>query len=98
MGRGATPRTLLGRSYIQAIQYVSAAGQPPNGPEFMGLYRQVQASRRCLDLEVPWGNVPVLIRRLRPQGMILRTWAPSIEAAEELLASATAWTASECTR
>jgi hypothetical protein len=89
---------LLGRPYIQAIQYVSAAGQPPNGPTFLGLYRQVQAGGRCLDLEVPWENVPVLIRRLRPRGLILRTWAPSIEAAQELLARAPAWAASECTQ
>ncbi len=86
---------LLSRSYMKAIQYVSAAGQPPNGPHFMDLYRQVQAAGRCLDLEAPWENVPFLIRRLRPQGLILRTWAPSLDAANELLAQAPGWTASE---
>ncbi len=86
---------LLGRPYIKAVQYVSAAGQPPNGPTFLDMYRQVQAAGRCLDLEVPWEHVPFLIRHLQPQGLILRTWAPSLQAADELLADAPAWAGSE---
>lgn len=82
---------LLRRSYMRAIQYVPGDGQPPNGPAHLDLYRQVQAARRCLDLHTPPENVEFVIRHLRPEGLIVRTWASTREQADELVHLAAKW-------
>ena len=89
---------LLSRPYIKAIQYVPSCDDPPNGPGLMHIYRQVQAAGRCLDIQAPWENVEYLIRRLRPEGLLLRTCAPSLEAADALLENAAKWSGSDLTR
>jgi len=99
-GRGAkrhVPR-LLQAPYLRAIQYVPSGDEEPNGPAHLALYRQVQAAGRCLDLSVPPENVEFLIRHLRPEGVVLRTWAPSLEAAAELLENAVKWCGSHFNR
>ena len=82
---------LLKSSCIRAIEYVAGDGQPPNGPDYLDLYRQVQSAGRCLDLDAPMGNMEYLVRHLRPEGLVLRTWAPSREQADELLDKAKKW-------
>lgn len=96
-GSGAVKHlpALFSRPFIKAIQYVPSPDDPPNGPGLMALYQKVQAAGRCLDIYVPWEKVEYLIRHLRPEGLLLRTWAPSLEAANELLAHAPAWTGSD---
>lgn len=99
-GSGAkrhVPR-LLQAPYLRAIQYVPSCEEEPNGPAHLDLYRQVQAAGRCLDLSVPPENVEFLIRHLRPEGVVLRTWAPTLEAAEELLENAVKWCGSHLSR
>ena len=85
---------LLGRPYIRAVQYVPGAGNPPNGPAWLDLYRQVQAAGRCLDIDAPAEHVEYLVRRLRPEGLILRTWATNVDAARELIDKAARWSGS----
>lgn len=82
---------LLSRPYVRAIQYVPGAGQPPNGPAYMELYRQVQAAGRCLDIDVPPQNVEYVVRHLRPEGLAVRTSAGNPEQADELLDQAVKW-------
>jgi len=82
---------LLSRRYVRAIQYVPGAGQPPNGPAWIELYREVQGAGRCLDLSVPPENVQYVMRHLRPEGLVVRTWAASREEADELVELSTKW-------
>lgn len=82
---------LLEAPYMRAIQYVAGAGQPPNGPAYMDLYRQVQAAGRCLDIDV-WGeHVEFIIRHLSPEGLVIRTGAGTPEEADELIDNAVRW-------
>jgi hypothetical protein len=89
---------LLSRPYIQAIQYVPGDGAEPNGPAWLDLYREVQTAGRCLDLSVPPEHVEFLIRRLRPEGVMLRTRADSPEKADELLDAAVGWCGTHVSR
>jgi len=82
---------LLAKPYIRVIQWVPGAGQPDNGPAWIELYRQVQKAGRGLDLSAGYGNVEYLIRRLRPEGLLIRTWVDSEEKADELLHNAVQW-------
>ncbi len=86
---------LLGRPYIRAVQYVPGDGQPPNGPHWLDLYRRVQAAGRCLDLTAPAEHVEFLIRRLRPEGLILRARVDTPEQADELVDRAARWAGSD---
>ena len=82
---------LLSRPYVRAVQYVPGAGQPDNGPAHMELYRCIQAAGRCLDIWVPREHVEYVVRRLRPEGLIVRTWVDSREQADEMLDRAVRW-------
>jgi hypothetical protein len=88
---------LLSRPYIKAIQYVPGDGAEPNGPAWLDLYREVQAAGRCLDLDVPAEHVEFLVRRLRPEGVMLRTREDSPERADELLHLAGGWCGTHAT-
>lgn len=57
----------------------------------MDFYREVQAAGRCLDIAVPFENLEYLTRHLRPEGLVLRSDAPSAEHAEAVIAAATRW-------
>jgi hypothetical protein len=80
--------TLLTRDYVRAGQFVPGANRPPNGSHWIELYRQVQAAGRILWLDAPAENIAPLLRQLDPSLLVLRTYAPSQRAAEELLAAA----------
>ncbi len=83
--------TLLSRSYIKVIQYVPGSGNPENGPKYLELYRMVQAAGRGLDLHTSPASVEFLIRRLRPEGLLLHLGVGSKEQADELLHNAVKW-------
>lgn len=89
---------LLGRPYIRCIQYVPGSGAEPNGPHWINLYRQVQAAGRCLEIAVPPEHVEYVIRRLRPEGLLVRTRAASAAEADELLDKAAEWAGSDAGR
>jgi hypothetical protein len=82
---------LLSRRYIRCIQYVPGAGHEPNGPAYVDLYRRVQAAGRCLEISTPVENVEYVIRRLRPEGLLVRTSVRTPEQGEELLRNAVKW-------
>ena len=78
----------LSRSYMKVIQYSPSCKEPKNGPDHLEFYRRVQATGRCLDVDVPLEHVEFLIRHLRPEGLHIGTWVNSLAEAEELLDNA----------
>lgn len=76
---------LLSKPYMNVIQWVPGAGQPPNGPYWIDLYKMVQAAGRGLDLEVPVEHMEYLLRNLKPEGVVLRTYVETPEKADELI-------------
>jgi hypothetical protein len=82
-------KALLSRPYIRTFQYSPGPREEDNGPQHIDFYREVQAAGRCLDISACFENMEYLIRNLRPEGLVLRTWAPSREAGEDLLNNAT---------
>ncbi|MHB0998716.1 MAG: hypothetical protein ACYC27_05665 [Armatimonadota bacterium] len=96
-GKGARrhlPR-LLQLPYIKAVQYVPSPDEPWNGPAHLDLYRQIQNAGRCVDLYVAWDDMEALIKGLKPEGLVLRTAAPSLEAAQELIDHTAKWSGSD---
>jgi len=85
---------LLSLPYIRMIQYVPEYPDRPNGPLCLDLYRRIQAAGKGLDIYVPFEHMEFLIRHLRPEGLILRTWAPNVDAARELIDDAAKWSGS----
>jgi hypothetical protein len=89
---------LLSLPYVEVIEYTTGDGNPPNGPAYIDMYREIQAAGRCLDLEVPLENMEYLVRHLRPEGVILRTDVSSPAEADELIEKARRWAGSHARR
>jgi len=89
---------LLAKPYIRVIQWVPGAGQPGNGPAWIDLYREVQRAGRGLDLDADRGQVEYLVRHLRPEGLIIRTWAEDETQADELVEKAVSWCGTDVKR
>lgn len=82
---------LLSLPYLRVVQYTPAPCEPPNGPEHLGMYRQIQAAGRIVHVELPWQNVEPLVRELDPTLLMLQTRCPSRDEAERLLEQSVAW-------
>ncbi|HNQ35496.1 MAG TPA: hypothetical protein PKN80_05465 [bacterium] len=89
---------LLSRPYLKVIQFVPGAGVAPNGPAYLELYRRVQAAGRGLDLHCPPAEAEFLVRRLRPERLLLRVVTESPEAADEFVEKARRWCGSHLGR
>lgn len=83
---------LLSLPYIKFIQFVPMSGTPPNGPEYLELYREIQAAGKIVHIQVPAENVEPLCKALDPGLLMLDTCCQSIRDADDLLASAIRWT------
>ena len=92
--------TLLGVLLLTfvVIQFVPGAGVAPNGPAYLDLYRRVQAAGRGLDLHCPPAEAEFLIRRLRPERLLLRVVTESPAAADEFVEKAGRWCGSHLGR
>ena len=89
--RQQLPR-LLSLPGLRVVQYTPASFEPPNGPDHIDFYRQVQAAGKILHVYLPQENVEPLIKALDPGLLMLYTWAGSVREGEELLAAAERWT------
>jgi 5-methyltetrahydrofolate--homocysteine methyltransferase len=78
---------LLSRDYIQAVQFVPGAGQPPNGPAWLDTYRQIQGAGRIVWLSLPAENIAPLLRQLDLGLVCFQTWAATEQETRDLLAS-----------
>ncbi len=80
---------LLALPRLTGIQWVPGAGQAPMS-EWIPLLRRIQAAGKSLVLGCePW-EVEVLLRALKPEGLLIRTSCSSVAEADALLGEAAA--------
>jgi hypothetical protein len=79
---------LLSLPYMRVIQYVPRPSEPPNGPEHLDLYREIQRAGCIVHVSVPRENVEPLVRELDPALTMLQTRCESVEEGEDLLEAA----------
>lgn len=82
--------TLLEIPKLGAIQWVWGAGREP-ASRWMEVYRRVQAAGKNLHISAePW-EIDVFMEALRPEGVMLCTWARSVEEADALVEKVSRW-------
>lgn len=82
---------LLSLPYLKVVQYTPAPGEPPNGPEHMELYREIQAAGKIVHIELDKGFVEPLVKGLDPALLMLQTHCGSTVEGESLLEAAKRW-------
>lgn len=85
---------LLSMPALRVIQYTPMPSEPPNGPEHLALYRQIQVAGRIVHIDVPPNHVEPLVRALDPGLLILQIHCSRPEEGQELIRAAERWTAS----
>ena len=83
---------LLELEALDGIQFTIGAGNM-DAPvtRWIPLYKQIQAGGKLVRIDARYDEVEVLLEELDPRGIFVCTSAPSIAAAEELLAKAKRW-------
>ena len=84
--------TLLSLPYIRVVQFVPEPDVPPNGPDWLDLYRQIQAAGKIVHVSLAAEHVEPLVKNLDPNRLVLQTGCGSPEDADRLLESAKRWT------
>ncbi len=82
---------LLSLPYLRVIQYTPTPSEPPNGPEHLDFYRQVQQAGRIVHISLPSENVDALAGKLDPRLLMLDTWCASEAEGRALLKRAEGW-------
>jgi len=83
---------LLSRPYMRVIQYVPAPFEPPNGPDHLEMYRQIQSAGRIVHIETPVANVEPLVRDLDPARLMLDVHVATPDDGKRLLEQCVEWT------
>jgi len=83
--------TLLEIEKLDAIQFVYGAGNEP-ASRWMEVYRRIQDAGRRLHISIEPREVDAFMEGLRPEGVLLHTWARSVEEADALIAKVSTWT------
>jgi hypothetical protein len=83
---------LLSIPGLNAIQWTPGDGNPEVGdPTWWPMYRKILAAGKCVHLGPAFKDVEPLVRHLGNDGVYAATWAPSVEAADDLLKRARTW-------
>jgi len=82
---------LLSLPYLRVVQYTPAPFEPPNGPDHLEMYRQIQSAGRIVHISLPVENVEPLVRALDPSRLLLDVDADTRADGERLLEQATQW-------
>lgn len=82
---------LLSLPYMRVVQYTPAPSEPPNGPQHLPLYRQIQEAGRIVHVQLPQENVEPLVKALDPALLLLQTQCGTVAEGRELLAAASRW-------
>jgi hypothetical protein len=80
---------LLSLPYLRVVQYTPTPNEPPNGPEHLDFYRQIQDVGKIVHIELPPENIQPLAEQLDPRLALFQTNCKSIAEGEALLHSAT---------
>jgi hypothetical protein len=83
---------LLSLPFLRVLQYTPAPNEPPNGPDHLEMYKQVQAAGKIVHIQVPPQHVEPLVRALDPTRLMLHTSCADREEGERLLEQMVAWT------
>jgi hypothetical protein len=83
---------LLSMPLLRVVQYTPAPFEPPNGPEHLDMYRQIQAAGKIVHIQLPAENIEPLVRQLDPALLMLDTDVGNREDGERLLAKCVTWT------
>ena len=78
---------LLSLPFVRVIQFTPEAGTPANGPVYLDLYRRIQKAGKIVHIDLPRENVLPLVRELDPNLLVLKTWCPTPQEADELIAA-----------
>lgn len=78
---------LLRQDFIEVIQWVPGVGAAENGPEWMDVYKRIQAAGKIVHIELPPGNIEPLMEALDPGRICFQTWCRNVAEAEQLLGS-----------
>jgi hypothetical protein len=81
---------LLEIEELHAIQWVWGAG---NGPasRWLPVFQRIQAAGKGMHISIePW-EVDLFLEAMRPEGVMLCTWAGSVEEADALIAQVARW-------
>jgi hypothetical protein len=81
---------ILALEKLDAVQWVWGAGNEP-ASQWMPVFRRIQAAGKNIHASIePW-EIPLFMECLRPEGVMLSTWARSVEEADALIAQIARW-------
>ena len=83
---------LLALRRLHAIQWTPGTGKA-QGLAWLELFQRIQAAGKGVVIYLPYHEVEAAVQALRPEGLFILTGAPTVAAAEALLAKAVAITA-----
>lgn len=82
--------TLLDIPKLGAIQYVCGAGDAPSS-RWMEVFKKIQNAGKCIWVDVSPDEIELFIENLRPEGVMMCTWAPTIAEGEAILKRIASW-------
>jgi len=82
--------TLLGIDALDAIQFVYGAGNEP-ASRWLHVYKRIQDAGKNIQVHVEPSDIDPFMQALRPEGVMMTTWAASVEDAEALIAKVAKW-------
>ncbi|MCC6728275.1 MAG: hypothetical protein IT208_02950 [Chthonomonadales bacterium] len=82
--------TLLEIERLDAIQYVIGAGNEP-ASRWMHVFRRIQEGGKNLHIDIAPDELDTFMEALRPEGVMLKTWARTPEEADALVARVARW-------
>ncbi|MFW6256960.1 MAG: hypothetical protein ACOC2O_02345, partial [Bacillota bacterium] len=92
-GPGATRHldSLLSLEKLDAIQWIPGAGAPPVS-EWISLLKKIQEAGKLVYVPVEKDEVKILLKKLNPEGLLMKTRCESKKEADQLLADVKKWT------
>lgn len=75
--------TVLAEPRLGGVQWVYGAGQP-TAAHWLDVLRKIQAAGKCVHIEACPSDVPVLLRSLRPEGLLINLSGATPAEAREL--------------
>lgn len=82
---------LLSLPYMRVIQYVPTPAEPPNGPEHMDLYAEIQRGGKIVHIQTDKRFVEPLLRGLDPDRTVLEVRCDNMDEGKELLRRSADW-------